>query len=110
MNFLQSKGCPKSFNPSKPVFADVDFEIARGEFVCIIGHSRLRQNHYLECAGWLRQSIIGRGDHGWTRGGGPKLGARRCISKPRIDAVVISAQQYCICRAIGVARLVKKQK
>ena len=37
--FLKIEGLSKSFAPAKPVFADVNFTIAKGEFVCIIGHS-----------------------------------------------------------------------
>jgi nitrate/nitrite transport system ATP-binding protein len=37
--FLKVEGLARSFAPAKPVFAGVDFTIARGEFVCIIGHS-----------------------------------------------------------------------
>jgi nitrate/nitrite transport system ATP-binding protein len=36
---LQIEGLSKAFVPAKPVFADVSFTLARGEFVCIIGHS-----------------------------------------------------------------------
>jgi nitrate/nitrite transport system ATP-binding protein len=36
---LQIEGLSKAFVPTKPVFADVSFSLARGEFVCIIGHS-----------------------------------------------------------------------
>ena len=35
--FLKVEGLAKTFVPGKPVFADVDFGIERGEFVCIIG-------------------------------------------------------------------------
>ncbi len=38
-DFLQVQGLAKAYQADKPVFADVDFGIARGEFVCIIGHS-----------------------------------------------------------------------
>jgi nitrate/nitrite transport system ATP-binding protein len=38
-HFLQVEGLARSFTPGRPVFAGVDFGIARGEFVCIIGHS-----------------------------------------------------------------------
>ena len=38
-SFLKIEGLSKTFVPNKPVFADVSFEIQRGEFVCIIGHS-----------------------------------------------------------------------
>lgn len=37
--FLKIEHLAKAYIPSKPVFADVSFEMARGEFVCIIGHS-----------------------------------------------------------------------
>ncbi|WP_244917830.1 ABC transporter ATP-binding protein [Pseudacidovorax intermedius] len=37
--FLQVQGLGRVFQPGRPVFADVDFGVARGEFVCIIGHS-----------------------------------------------------------------------
>ncbi|MDP1783068.1 MAG: ATP-binding cassette domain-containing protein, partial [Hydrogenophaga sp.] len=37
--FLKIEGLSKSFVAAKPVFADVSFTLARGEFVCIIGHS-----------------------------------------------------------------------
>jgi nitrate/nitrite transport system ATP-binding protein len=38
--FLQVRGLAKEFVPgAKPVFRDVDFDIERGEFVCVIGHS-----------------------------------------------------------------------
>ena len=38
-DFLQVQGLAKAYQADKPVFADVDFGIAKGEFVCIIGHS-----------------------------------------------------------------------
>jgi len=38
-SLLQIEGLSKAFVPTKPVFADVSFALARGEFVCIIGHS-----------------------------------------------------------------------
>ena len=37
--FLKIEGLSKTYVPGKPVFADVSFTLARGEFVCIIGHS-----------------------------------------------------------------------
>ncbi len=36
---LKVEGLSKAFVPARPVFADVGFTLARGEFVCIIGHS-----------------------------------------------------------------------
>ena len=37
--FLKVEQLAKAYHADKPVFADVSFEIAQGEFVCIIGHS-----------------------------------------------------------------------
>ena len=37
--YLKIEGLSKAYNLAKPVFADVNFEIGKGEFVCIIGHS-----------------------------------------------------------------------
>jgi len=37
--FLKVEGLSKAFAPAKPVFADVNFSLDKGEFVCIIGHS-----------------------------------------------------------------------
>jgi nitrate/nitrite transport system ATP-binding protein len=37
--FLRIEGLSKTFTADKPVFADVSFTLAQGEFVCIIGHS-----------------------------------------------------------------------
>ena len=37
--FLKIEGLSKAHVAAKPVFSDVSFTIAKGEFVCIIGHS-----------------------------------------------------------------------
>ena len=37
--FLKVEGLSKTYTPGKPVFDQVDFQIDRGEFVCVIGHS-----------------------------------------------------------------------
>ena len=38
--FLKVEGLSKTYVPgSAPVFENVNFDIAQGEFVCIIGHS-----------------------------------------------------------------------
>lgn len=37
--FLKIEGLQKAYDPTRPVFDQVDFEIQRGEFVCVIGHS-----------------------------------------------------------------------
>ena len=37
--FLKAEQLAKAYQADKPVFADVSFGIAKGEFVCIIGHS-----------------------------------------------------------------------
>jgi nitrate/nitrite transport system ATP-binding protein len=38
-DFLKIEALSKAYNPQRPVFRDVSFGMARGEFVCIIGHS-----------------------------------------------------------------------
>jgi nitrate/nitrite transport system ATP-binding protein len=38
-DFLQVEQLGKAYQADRPVFADVNFGIAKGEFVCIIGHS-----------------------------------------------------------------------
>ncbi len=38
-DFLKVENLSKSFVTNKPVFADLNFAIDKGEFVCIIGHS-----------------------------------------------------------------------
>ena len=37
--FLKVERLAKAYQAARPVFADVSFEMSRGEFVCIIGHS-----------------------------------------------------------------------
>ena len=37
--FLKVQGLSKAFVPARPVFTDVSFDMSRGEFVCVIGHS-----------------------------------------------------------------------
>ncbi|MEY2804065.1 MAG: hypothetical protein RL657_1401 [Pseudomonadota bacterium] len=37
--FLKVEGLSKTYAPGRPVFDQVNFEIDRGEFVCVIGHS-----------------------------------------------------------------------
>ncbi len=37
--FLQIQGLSKAYQTARPVFANVSFDLERGEFVCIIGHS-----------------------------------------------------------------------
>ena len=38
-DFVKVESLSKAFTAGKPVFSDVSFSLARGEFVCIIGHS-----------------------------------------------------------------------
>ena len=38
-HFLQVQGLSKYYIKDKPIFSDVNFNIEKGEFVCIIGHS-----------------------------------------------------------------------
>ena len=37
--FLKVEGLSKTYTPGKPVFDQVNFQMERGEFVCVIGHS-----------------------------------------------------------------------
>jgi len=37
--FLKVEGLARTFTPGRPVFANVDFALDQGEFVCVIGHS-----------------------------------------------------------------------
>jgi len=37
--FLKVEGQSKTYTPGKPVFDQVNFQMERGEFVCVIGHS-----------------------------------------------------------------------
>ncbi|MEY2621563.1 MAG: hypothetical protein RIT26_1383 [Pseudomonadota bacterium] len=38
-SFLKIEGLSKTYTPGKPVFDQVNFDIDKGEFVCVIGHS-----------------------------------------------------------------------
>ena len=57
--FLQVQGLGKAFQPARPVFADVSFGIARGEFVCIIGHSGCGKTTILNVLAGLDQASGG---------------------------------------------------
>ena len=51
--FLKIEKLGKTYQADKPVFADVSFTVARGEFVCIIGHSGCGKTTVLNVlAGW----------------------------------------------------------
>jgi nitrate/nitrite transport system ATP-binding protein len=57
--FLRIEGMAKTFVPSKPVFADVSFDIAKGEFVCIIGHSGCGKTTILNVLAGLDEASAG---------------------------------------------------
>lgn len=57
--FLQVEGLAKAYVPGKPVFADVSFAIAQGEFVCIIGHSGCGKTTVLNVLAGLEQASAG---------------------------------------------------
>jgi len=57
--FLKIEGLAKAFTPGQPVFSGVDFEIARGEFVCIIGHSGCGKTTILNVLAGLDQASAG---------------------------------------------------
>src|SRR5574343_187589 len=57
--FLKIERLSKAYNPAKPVFADVSFDIAKGEFVCIIGHSGCGKTTILNVLAGLEQASEG---------------------------------------------------
>ncbi len=57
--FLQIERLGKAYAPARPVFADVSFEIARGEFVCIIGHSGCGKTTILNVLAGLDSATAG---------------------------------------------------
>lgn len=57
--FLKIEGLAKTFVPGKPVFAGVDFALAQGEFVCIIGHSGCGKTTILNVLAGLDQASAG---------------------------------------------------
>jgi nitrate/nitrite transport system ATP-binding protein len=71
--FLKIEGLAKSFTPGQPVFADVSFEIARGEFVCIIGHSGCGKTTILNVLAGLDTASAGHVFMDGREIGGPSL-------------------------------------
>jgi nitrate/nitrite transport system ATP-binding protein len=57
--FLRVQGLARSFQADRPVFADVDFDVARGEFVCIIGHSGCGKTTILNVLAGLDRASAG---------------------------------------------------
>ncbi|MFM8901610.1 MAG: ABC transporter ATP-binding protein [Burkholderiales bacterium] len=57
--FLRIEGLAKTFTADKPVFADVSFTLAQGEFVCIIGHSGCGKTTILNVLAGLDQASSG---------------------------------------------------
>ncbi len=57
--FLQIEGLAKAYVPERPVFADVSFSLAKGEFVCIIGHSGCGKTTILNVLAGLDQASSG---------------------------------------------------
>ena len=64
-------GVRKSYDGRNLVVKDLDLEIARGEFLTLLGPVRLRQDHHPDDAGGLRAADQ-RADH-----------ARRAATSPR---------------------------
>ena len=58
-NFLQIEKLGKAYQADKPVFADVSFSVARGEFVCIIGHSGCGKTTILNVSAGLDSASVG---------------------------------------------------
>jgi len=58
--FLKVQNLAKSYKPEgPPVFAGIDFEINRGEFVCIIGHSGCGKTTILNVLAGLEEATEG---------------------------------------------------
>jgi len=57
--FLRVENLARAFTPLRPVFAGVDFSIAQGEFVCIIGHSGCGKTTILNVLAGLDQASEG---------------------------------------------------
>lgn len=62
-SFLNVQGLGKTYQPNKPdvlpVFEKVDFEIQKGEFVCIIGHSGCGKSTILNILAGLEEATSG---------------------------------------------------
>ena len=76
--FLQIEGLQKAYDPTKPVFDHVDFDIQRGEFVCVIGHSGCGKTTILNVLAGLDTATAG---HVFMEG--------REISGPSLDRGVV---------------------
>ena len=58
--FLQVRGLAKAFSPTaKPVFQKVGFDMERGEFVCVIGHSGCGKTTILNILAGLDSATAG---------------------------------------------------
>ena len=57
--FLTIERLGKAYQPQRPVFSDVSFTMARGEFVCIIGHSGCGKTTILNVLAGLDQATQG---------------------------------------------------
>ena len=57
--FLKIEKLGKTYQADKPVFADVSFTVARGEFVCIIGHSGCGKTTVLNVLAGLDEATQG---------------------------------------------------
>ena len=58
-DFLRVEGLGRAFQPQRPVFGGVSFGVARGEFVCIIGHSGCGKTTILNVLAGLDQATVG---------------------------------------------------
>jgi nitrate/nitrite transport system ATP-binding protein len=72
-NFLQIEKLGKAYQADKPVFADVSFSVARGEFVCIIGHSGCGKTTILNVLAGLDFATLGQAFMDGREIAGPSL-------------------------------------
>ncbi|MDT7837282.1 ABC transporter ATP-binding protein [Aquabacterium sp. OR-4] len=78
-DFLKVEGLGKTYpGAAEPVFDEVNFEIARGEFVCIIGHSGCGKTTILNVLAGLEQA-----------GAGTVIMDRREVAGPSLDRGVV---------------------
>ena len=83
-NFFQIEKLGKAYQADKPVFADVSFSVARGEFVCIIGHSGCGKTTILNVLAGLDSASVGHAFMDGREIAGPSLEIGRASCRERV--------------------------